>query len=136
MGVFSRILGICKTKRPLDSGSWKMEGNEVHLDLSRAPELAAADGALRLEGGGLPFRVLVIRGKVGGFYAYRNKCTHMGRRLDPVPGANQLECCSVSRSTFNLDGRAVHGPAKDHVSVLALEEKGKTLIIYLDEMHN
>ena len=136
MSIFTRLLGICKTKLPMDSGCWTVEGNKVTLELKRAPELAASDGALRLEGKGLPFRVLVVRGKVGGFYAYRNKCSHMGRRLDPVPGGNQLECCSVSRSTFNLDGRAVHGPAKEHVGVLALEEQGKTLIIYLDEMHN
>ncbi len=99
--IFQRIFGICATRQPLDEECWIVENGKIIVDLARAPELAGRNGALRLEKKNLRERVLVIQGEDGGYHAFRNRCTHMGRRLDPVPGVQQVQCCSISKSTFD-----------------------------------
>ncbi|MEW5723852.1 MAG: Rieske 2Fe-2S domain-containing protein, partial [Thermodesulfobacteriota bacterium] len=109
MGLFSRLFGICKTRPPADPACWRLEEGQIEIDLAAAPELGRKGGAVRLEGSGLPERVLVFRGEDGGFYALSNRCTHMGRRLDPLPGSSQVECCSVSRSRYDYQGTRTAG---------------------------
>ena len=82
---FQRIFGLPATQKPLDPQCWSFSDGKITIDLKRATELKKPGGALRLEGNGLPMRVLVIRGDDGKFHAFHNRCTHMGhRRLDPV----------------------------------------------------
>ena len=85
MGFWSRLLGTCRT-RPADASAWSYGENQVLLDAARIPELASPGGAVRLEGAGLPLRVLAFRDDNGVARAMHNKCTHAGRRLDPLPG--------------------------------------------------
>lgn len=112
MGIFSRILGICKTKPPVHDDCWSYEEGNIRIDLARAPELAEVGGAVRLAGKGLPVRVLVMRAKDDRFRAFENRCTHMGRRLDPLPDQAALQCCSVSKSTFDEKGEYISGPVE------------------------
>ena len=103
------------------------------IDLKRAPELETPGGALRLEGDGLPRRVLVIRGDDGGFCAFHNRCTHLGhRRLDPVPGTETVQCCSVNKSTYTYDGRKVYGPNPAPVRTFPVKVDGERLIVFID----
>jgi nitrite reductase/ring-hydroxylating ferredoxin subunit len=51
--------------------------------------------------------LLVFHGDDGQYHAIENRCTHMGRRIDMMPGSHTIECCSVSKSTFTYDGRPV-----------------------------
>ena len=92
MGLFKRILGICETPKPKDPECWSIVGEQVEIDLARAPELGEGQGAIRLEGKGLSERVLVVHGSDGSFHAYRNRCTHMGRRIDPLKGSDRMTC--------------------------------------------
>jgi hypothetical protein len=64
-GFFQRIFGLPATSKPLDPQCWSFSGGKILIDLNRATELKKPGGALRLEGGGLPMRVLVIRGDDG-----------------------------------------------------------------------
>lgn len=129
-GIFNRILGIPATGKPGDPGCWTYSGNVISVDLNRATELSKSGGALRCEGGGLPVRVLVIRDDQGNFRAYHNRCSHLGhRRLDPVPGGGTVQCCSVNTSTFNYDGKSIHGPGKHPVTVFPVTRKGDTLLV-------
>jgi len=129
MGFFKRIFGICETKAPSDETCWQYSGGNVEIDLERAAELSSPGGAIRLEGKGLPERVLVIHGQDGSFHAYKNKCTHGGRRIDPLGQTENLRCCSVSKSTFDYDGQVISGPAKGPLTSFNLETKdGKVLI--------
>ncbi len=131
MGFISRILGIPKTKKPADPGCWQYNDGRVEVDLNRTPELSGKGGAIRLEGSGLPLRVLVFQGEDGEFHAWKNKCTHAGRRLDPLPGQPQVECCSVNKSKFEYDGDKKAGPAKGPVTVLPLQQEDGRLVIDL-----
>jgi len=98
---FQRIFGTPATSKPLDPQCWSFSEGKILIDLNRASELKKVGGALRLEGGGLPIRVLVIRGNDGKFHAFHNRCTHIGhRRVDPVPGTGTVQCCSVGKSTY------------------------------------
>ena len=96
------------------------------------PELAKPGGAVRLEGRGLPVRVLVVRGEEGNYRAYHNQCTHLGgRRLDPLTGTQALKCCSVGQSVFAPDGKHISGPAPKPIAVFAIEVQGERLLIRL-----
>jgi len=76
LGLLERVLGISKTKSPGDPGCWKYSKGKVEIEWARAPELRKPCGATRLEGRGLPERVLVIYGMDGQYHAFRNSCTY------------------------------------------------------------
>jgi nitrite reductase/ring-hydroxylating ferredoxin subunit len=115
MGVLKKIFGICETRKPNDPGCWTYSNGMVKIDLNRAGELSIPKSAIRIEGKGLADRILVIRDETGGFHAYKNRCTHMGRRIDPVPETSQVRCCSVMGSLFNEKGEIVSGPGKKNL---------------------
>jgi hypothetical protein len=77
-----RIFGIPATRPPRDPGCWVYSVGRVQIDLIRAPELRRPEGAVRLEGGELPLKLLVMRGDDGRFHAFHNRCGHGGRCLD------------------------------------------------------
>lgn len=127
---FQRIFGIPATGQPADAAAWSYADGRVTVELNRVPELAAPGGAVRLEGRGLPQRVLLFRGEDGAFHAFHNRCTHLGhRRLDPVPGTATVQCCSVNKSTYDLEGRKVHGPAPRPITPYPVETDGERLVI-------
>jgi nitrite reductase/ring-hydroxylating ferredoxin subunit len=131
MKFLKRILGICDTRPPGCADAWSVAGRTVTLDLARLPELAPAGGAIRLEGGGLPHRLLVIHGSDGNFHAFANRCSHMGRRLDPLAGQSRLQCCSVSKSTFSYAGNPLSGAARTPLKTFAVTLAGNQLTIAL-----
>jgi nitrite reductase/ring-hydroxylating ferredoxin subunit len=88
-------------------------------------------GAARLEGTPLPDRLLVVHGTDGRFHAYVNRCTHMGRRIDPAEAGGELRCCSVSHSRFGYDGQPAAGPAKKSLTVLPVRSDGDRLRLTL-----
>jgi len=127
--IFQRILGICATRPPADEGCWKYEDGKAIVTISGAPELSRENGAIRLEGKGMPRRVLVFRGIDGRYHAFGNRCAHMGRRLDPVPGAERVECCSIGVSSYDYGGKIVSGMVKENVPTFPVtEEEGKLSI--------
>ncbi len=131
MGIFSRIFGICQTKPPAEPGCWTVNGQSLEIDLAQAPELARPGGAVRLEGGALPERVLVFVDDNGQFHALSNRCTHGGRRLDPVDGGAKVQCCSVGKSTFDAQGHLLGGSAKKDVKRFAVNNDGGKLTVEL-----
>jgi nitrite reductase/ring-hydroxylating ferredoxin subunit len=129
--IFQRLFGISATQLPKDKGCWTYSNGKVVVDLDRAPELSEPGGAIRLEGKSLPDRVLLIHGEDGNYHAFRNRCGHMGRRLDPVPETQTVQCCSVSKSTYDYDGNILFGPAKKLVGGLAVLSENDKVIITL-----
>jgi len=128
--IIQRLFGICATKQPSDEGCWTFKDKKVIVDLTRAPELSSPDGAIRLEKKkGLSERVIVIHGMDKTYHAFTNRCSHAGRRLDPVPGAQQVQCCSIGKSTFDYGGKRLSGSAKRPVNTHTVTlEDGKLVI--------
>lgn len=116
-GFWQRLLGKPATPLPQNPDCWSHADNRITVDLSRAPELSAPGGALRIESESLPQRVLLIHGDDGNFHAFHNCCTHGKRRLDPVPGAETVQCCSIGKSTFTYDGKLQRGSAKEDIPI-------------------
>ena len=132
-GFFQRIFGVPATPKPSNPQCWSFSDGKIMIDLKRAPELEKVGGALRFEGDGLPWRVLVIRGDKGAFYAFHNRCTHIGhRRLDPVIGTGTVQCCSVGKSTYAYDGRKIYGPTPTPIDTFKVELDGDRQIVYLE----
>jgi len=130
---FQRLLGIPATARPVDESCWQYVGGKLCIDLGKAAELKPPGGALRCEGGDLPQRVLVVHGEDGEYRAYHNRCTHQGRRLDPVAGTGTVQCCSIGKATFDAAGNQVHGPAPQPVARFSVERDGERLVIAVGE---
>ena len=131
MGLITRLLGICATQVPLNSDCWTVKGSQVEIKLDRARELTTPGGAIRLEGSGLPRRLLVFRGGDGELHAFVNKCSHMGRRLDPVGTGSQVQCCSVGGTTFDLTGNRLSGLGRGDVKTFPVAVDGNTATIDL-----
>ncbi len=129
-GFFKAVLGICKTP-PLDAGLWTIQGNQVTVRLREAAALASVGGAARLEGQGLVSPVLIVHAG-DGYLAFENRCTHSGRRLDPVAGRDELRCCSVNHARFDYEGNKVFGPAKGPLKRYAVEKRGEELVVILN----
>lgn len=128
--VIQRILGLPRTSKPANPDCWQYTNGELKVDLSKAPELKREGGAIRLEGGGLPQRVLLISGDDGRYHAFRNRCTHLGhRRLDPVPGTATVQCCSVNKSTYDLSGKNIFGPAPGPIEKFSIRSDENHLAI-------
>lgn len=126
--IFQRILGIPATLKA-DPSAWHFEGGQVVVHLDRVPELGKPSGALRMEGQGVPERVLVMRGEDGKYHAYRNVCAHKGRRMDPVAGTETIQCCSVNEATYTYGCEKIHGPGDPKVTSYPVEEKDGKLYV-------
>lgn len=130
MGLLGRVLGISKTKPPRDPGCWKYSKGRVEIEWARAHELHKPCGAIHLEVRGLHERVFVIYGIDGQYHAFRNRCSSMGRRIDPVIGTATLRCCTLFASTFDYSGNVISGPAK-RLKVFRVRTKQCKVIIWL-----
>ena len=127
-GFFKSLLGICKT-RELDASQWSFMGKEIRVQVEEIPELAEPFGAVYLKGRGLEVPVLILRSEDGRYLAFSNKCTHMGRKLDPVRGKEVLRCCSVSHATYDYQGNVMGGPAKGPLTVYEVTVSGNEIVI-------
>jgi len=127
--LLQRIFGICATKPPQDANCWKLVDKEIEIDLSRAEELSHSGRGIRLEGGNLPVRVLIFKDDDDLYYAFQNRCTHGGRRLDPVPEGKTVQCCSVGRSTFDYNGKLLSGSARESIKILPVSIKEGIIVI-------
>jgi nitrite reductase/ring-hydroxylating ferredoxin subunit len=126
--IFQRIFGISATSKPANPDCWSYSGGKLTVDLKKVPELEKPGGAIRLEGGTLPERVLVVHGEDKQYHVFRNRCTHMGhRRLDLVTGTNMVQCCSVGKSTYDFEGKKVFGPAPDPIHPYPASVEGNKL---------
>ena len=122
------VAGICRTK-PLDPHMWEMKGSKITIEIKDVLGLEHPGAAVLLQGKGLNAPVLVVRTPDRGFLCVENRCTHMGRKLDPVPDGQTLRCCSVSHSTFDYRGNKLAGPAKGPIRVYRHEENQGRLVI-------
>ncbi len=132
MGLLKKIFGICRTPKPADPGCWEYSEGKIAITLDRAQELKDKSGAIRLEGKGLPSRVLVFLGEDGDYHALKNKCSHIGgRRIDPVEGTETLQCCSVMGSIYDYNGEVISGPAKRSLTALKVEPENGKLSVFV-----
>jgi cytochrome b6-f complex iron-sulfur subunit len=125
------LLGICETP-PLDPDLWMPEGNQVTIRLGEAATLAPVGGAVRLEGKGLTSRILIVHADSDEYLAFENRCTHVGRKLDPVEGKQEIRCCSISHSRFDYQGNKLSGLAKDPLKKYPVEKRDEELVVTLD----
>jgi nitrite reductase/ring-hydroxylating ferredoxin subunit len=131
MGLFKRVIGISRTKRPEDPKCWKYSRGRIVIQWGRAPELRAPCGSIRLEGRGLPEKVLVMYGMDGQFHAFQNKCPHCGRRLDPVTGSTTVGCCGLFPLEFDYAGNETPEQGKDFLKTYNVETNKCTVIVHL-----
>ncbi|MCF8131218.1 MAG: Rieske (2Fe-2S) protein [Deltaproteobacteria bacterium] len=127
---FQRLLGTPATAKPKTNDCWNYADGKLTIDLNGAPELKTPGNAIRIEGKNLPKRVLVVWGEDGEYRAYHNRCTHLGhRRLGPDPETDTVQCCSVSKSTYDSGGNKVFGPAPHPITRFPVEKTQEKLVV-------
>jgi nitrite reductase/ring-hydroxylating ferredoxin subunit len=132
--IFKRIFGIPATSKPDNPDCWSYSDGKLTIDLRKASELEKPGSAIRLEGGSLPERLLVVFGEDEQYHVVKNRCSHMGhRRLDPVPGTTTVQCCSVNKSTYDFEGTKVYGPAPDPITTYPASLDGDQIISTIRE---
>lgn len=129
---FKAVAGICKTE-PLAENLWERNEGKVAVNLAGVPQLQQQGGAVYLQGKGLERPLLLVRSKDGSIACFENRCTHMGRKIDPSPEGDELVCCSVSHARYGLDGSKVSGPAKGPLKAYTAETEGDRLVISLKD---
>lgn len=130
---FQRLLGISATTKPDMEECWNYSDGKLTIDLGKALELTTPGGAIRFEGKNLPRRVLVVYGEDGEYRAFHNRCTHLGhRRLDPVPGSDTVQCCSINKSTYDSDGQKIFGPAPRPITRYPVKKEQENLIVSIN----
>jgi cytochrome b6-f complex iron-sulfur subunit len=129
---FKAIAGISSTS-PLPENLWRLSGGSAIVAVDKSPELSNAGGAVYLQGRGLKEPVLIVKGADGDFLSFSNRCTHAGRKLDPVPGQEALRCCSVNHSRFDYKGNKLSGPAKGPIRTYDCELKDGELVITVSD---
>lgn len=127
---FKAVAGICRTK-PLSPEYWHVEGNRVTIQAGGVAELQAAGSAVYLTGNGLKRPILVVRDAEGDYHGFSNRCTHAGRKLDPVEGKPVLRCCSVSHSTYDYEGNNLTGPGRKPLLVYRTELQDGSLVVII-----
>lgn len=126
-----RLFGISATQKPVNQDCWHYQDGCVIIDLNQAPELQQPSGAIRLESSVLPERLLIVHGEDDRFRAYRNVCSHMQRRLDPVPGTETIQCCSFSHATYDYQGKVVLGPSENVLKTYPVRLEQERLVVEL-----
>ena len=128
-----RLLGKSATTEPGIEGSWNYADGTLTIDLGKALELKIPGGAMRFEGKNLPKRVLVVHTENGEYRAFHNRCTHLGhRRLDPVPGTDTVQCCSLNKSTYDSGGNKIFGPAPHPIPRYPVKKEQEFLIVSMN----
>jgi len=114
---------------PAVPGGWTFDDGKNVVDLARVPELSSGNKAVRFEAKTLPECVLIIQGDDGQYYAFQNRCTHGKRRLDPMPGMQQVQCCRIGKSIYDYNGKIISGSAKDDIRTSpVIADNGKLVI--------
>jgi cytochrome b6-f complex iron-sulfur subunit len=130
MDFLKALAGVSSTKQ-LNPEFWRLEGNKATITVDQVPELKRPGGAVYLSGKGLGTPVLVVCDDDGNYHGFSNRCSHFGRKLDPVPGKSVLRCCSVNHSTFDYSGANLTGPTTKPVKVYRTELKDGNLMIFV-----
>jgi cytochrome b6-f complex iron-sulfur subunit len=131
MDFIKSLAGICRTK-PLEPRYWETDGSSVTVRLDDITELGQPGDAVYLTGRDLQVPILIVRTHDEGFVCVENRCTHMGRKLDPQADGRTLRCCSVSHSKFDYSGNKLSGPAKGPVKVYSSQVNNGKLVIQLN----
>lgn len=109
--IIHRFIGTTFTDLA-DASAWQATPDTLVIAQQEIPELAEPGSAIRVEGEALSDPILIVHGGDNAYYAFKNACTHAGRKIDPVAGTMTIECCSVSGSTYDYEGNVLSGPAE------------------------
>ncbi len=100
--------------------------DRIVLPHNELEEKLRGDPVVLVTAEGLPEAILLIRMEGGSYRALGARCTHLGCQVRP--GKHALKC-PCHGSVFDLEGKAIRGPAKRPLSRYAVEVKETTLEI-------
>lgn len=103
---------LCCTTPEAPPGSFRIEGEEILLEIAKVPSLGRKGGAAKVIDIEEGVNLIVVEPEEGRFAALERSCTHGGAQV-VYNGLNRtVQCTSWGHSEFALDGRVLGGSAK------------------------
>ncbi|MDE2726481.1 MAG: Rieske (2Fe-2S) protein [Gemmatimonadota bacterium] len=107
----------------------RLAEDRVVLPRAELDEKLRADDVVLVTAEGLPESIILIRVDGDAYRALGSRCTHLG--CEVRPGKHALSC-PCHGSVFDLEGKAIRGPAQSPLSRYAVDEEGTDLVILLN----
>lgn len=107
----------------------RLAENRVVLPRAELDEKLRADDVVLVTAEGLPESIILIRVDGDAYRALGSRCTHLG--CEVRPGKHALSC-PCHGSVFDLEGKAIRGPAESPLSRYAVDKEGTDLVILLN----
>ena len=104
-----------------------VSGGRFRIDIAAFPELAKADGALRVLPAGHADPIYILATSEG-FAAVSPICTHRGCTVD-VSGARLV--CPCHGSTYDREGNVLKGPAERALTRYPVRREGDAVVVDL-----
>jgi Rieske Fe-S protein len=103
-------------------------GGRIRLTLASFPELANAEGAIKIQPEGRADPIYVLATARRDFTALSPICTHRGCTVD-VQGSRLV--CPCHGSTYDRDGVVLRGPAQKALTRYGVTREGDYLLVDL-----
>ncbi len=106
------------------------KAKKLALPLSKAPKLSSVEGwaVLKIKGK----EILFIRNSETSVTALSALCTHKNCQLSYDPKEKHI-ACACHRSSFNLEGKPLGGPAKKPLANYHAKLSGERILFELEE---
>lgn len=92
--------------------AYQLTEKAISIDLNKAPQLVKVGGSAQIIDDLIPGPLLIVRLEEERFIVLSNKCTHGGAEVTYNPRKHLFVCTSFSRSTFDVEGDVIKGPAR------------------------
>ena len=107
----------------------RLAEGRVALPRAELDEKLRTDDVVLVTAEGLPESIILIRVDKDAYRALGSRCTHLG--CEVRPGRHALSC-PCHGSVFDLEGKAIRGPAQSPLSGYAVEVEGTDLMILVN----
>lgn len=127
-------LGGCVLKGDtpgLDSGAYFLDGDWLIIHLDLVPDLDEVGGAAKIIDDRLPSSLVIARTAGDTFVAVTLDCAHGGNEVEYKHDEAVFRCVSMGKSTYDLDGSYLSGPAKSGLESFPVTVDGTVLEIDL-----
>ncbi|MGK7396240.1 MAG: ubiquinol-cytochrome c reductase iron-sulfur subunit [Candidatus Cyclobacteriaceae bacterium M3_2C_046] len=129
--IFNDYSVNCCYTPPLDPACFKLNGQELVINLNKSGSLQNPGQAASFKHENLPVDIIIIHLELGKFAVLSRSCTHAGREVNFVKERNLVQCHNFSHSTFSTRGEVIKGPASQPLKNYNTQLRDQQLTIFL-----
>lgn len=124
---------MCCSTEELPSGTFRLDGATLTIDLDSAAPLSKPGSAARVVDLARGVNLMVVRDRKNRYAVLDSSCTHGGAEVAYNRKNQTVQCTSWGHSEFALDGAVLGGSAKKPLRAYKTEISGRKLLVHLGE---